>query len=118
MALALFFVWGCSGDSLRMPLRKEMAVADRYRDWAMVYYHSWRREKNPYYLNLARQKMSEAITTYYGLQVRMGHSYPDFYRVDAKRRNSCILLHELIRTSMRFRVEVESQDQEGCLVPR
>jgi len=106
---------GCSGGSTNMPLREEIAWGDRQRDWALVYYQSWRRELKPHYLKQARNQMMLAIQTYYRLQVRMGHSYPDFYRVDNRRRNGCEFLNEISRMGLRYRVEFSDTSRDGCM---
>ncbi|MDH4247003.1 MAG: hypothetical protein OEW39_04225 [Deltaproteobacteria bacterium] len=116
LLLALLLLWGCSGG-LQLPLRQEIAWGDRQREWALVYYQSWRREKEPTYLRMARQHMSSAILTYYQLQVRMGHSYPDFYQVDTLRRSSCDFLNELDRLGLRHQVAFDDGSRTGCLTP-
>ena len=112
--LSAMLLWGCSG-LLRMPLRQEIAYGDRQREWALVYYQSWRREHEPNYLRMARDQMANAVGTYYGLQVRMGHSYPEFYRVDSRRRLSCDFLRELDRLGERHQVAFDTNARKGCL---
>jgi len=36
-------LWGCATDGIRKgpPIRRDIAVADRHKDWALVYYQSW-----------------------------------------------------------------------------
>ena len=114
MLLTALLLWGCAGG-LHLPLRQEIAWGDRQREWALVYYQSWRREKEPNYLRMARTQMAQAIRTYYDLQVRMGHSYPDFYEVDAIRRTSCDFLYELDRLGQRHQVEFDNGSRKGCL---
>ena len=116
IVLAALLLWGCAGE-LRLPLRQEIAWGDRQREWGLVYYQSWRREKEPNYLRMARRHLAQAIRTYYQLQVRMGHSYPDFYEVDALRRSSCDFLNELDRMGMRHQVEFDDASRSGCLTP-
>ncbi|MEE8433565.1 MAG: hypothetical protein V3S64_02140 [bacterium] len=111
----LTLLWGCTGSSPRVPVRREIAQGDRKVDWALVYYQSWRRDKDGIYLQLARKHMVDAINSYFQLQVKMGHSYPDFYIVDRKRRRGCRFLHQMEKEAGRFQVMLEEADQSGCL---
>ena len=110
-------LWGCAGtrDAGQAPVRRDIAIGDRQKDWALVYYQSWRRDGKDTYLRLAREQMASAIRTYFAAQVRMGHSYPDFYIVDRKRREGCRFLREMDRDAGKFRVVLESRAREGCL---
>ena len=99
-------------------VRREMQVGDRQRDWALVYYHSWRVQRKPGYLELSRRYMYRAITTYFTLQKKIGHSYPDFYIIDDRRRAGCLFLNEMNRKAAMFgRSESEvhpGEMTEGC----
>jgi hypothetical protein len=111
-------LWGCAGSDLSGgggPVRRDIAIGDRQRDWALVYYQSWRRDRNHNYLQLARHEMAGAIKTYFALQVRIGHSYPDFYILDRKRREGCRYLSEIDRDAGKFRVMLDDTGSEGCL---
>jgi hypothetical protein len=115
-------LWGCAGNPWApsthgAPVRRDIATGDRKKDWALVYYQSWRRERNALYLRLARDQMADAVKTYFALQVRIGHSYPDFYDLDRKRRESCRFLAEMDRDAGKFRVVLEDTAREGCLTP-
>ena len=114
-------LWGCasgtdwgSPSSAGAPVRQDMILGDRKKDWALVYYQSWRREREPHYLLLAREQMADAVRTYFELQVRIGHSYPDFYVLDRKRRESCRFLHEIDRDAGKYRVPLDDTAREGC----
>lgn len=111
----LTLLWGCIGSSPTVPVRREIAQGDRKVDWAMVYYQSWRRDKEGIYLQLARKHIMDAINSYFSLQIKMGHSYPDFYIVDRKRRRGCRFLNQMEREAGRFRVMLEEADPSGCL---
>ena len=111
----LILLWGCTGSSPRVPVRREISQSDRKVDWALVYYQSWRRDRDGIYLRLARKHMVDAINSYFQLQVKMGHSYPDFYIVDRKRRRGCRFLTQMEKEASRFRVMLEEADQSGCL---
>ena len=111
----LILLWGCTGSSPRVPVRREISQSDRKVDWALVYYQSWRRDRDGIYLRLARKHMVDAINSYFQLQVKMGHSYPDFYIVDRKRRRGCRFLTQMEKEASRFRVILEEADQSGCL---
>jgi hypothetical protein len=107
-------LWGCTGGS-GTPLRREIAAGDRQKDWALVYFQSWRQAQDAAYLQMARRQMADAVLTYYGLQVKIGHSYPDFYIIDRKRRETCDFLAEMDRDALKFRVALEDTAREGCL---
>jgi hypothetical protein len=111
-------LWGCAGgyepSSAGHPVRPDIAIGDRQKDWALVYYQSWRRDRNHAYLRLARQEMAASIRTYFDIQVRIGHSYPDFYIVDRKRREGCRYLSEIDRDAFKFRVMLEDDARFGC----
>ena len=111
---ASMLLWGC-GSSPVVPIRREIVAGDRQKDWALVYYQSWRRAKDDLYLRLARRQIVQAVNTYFQLQVKMGHSYPDFYIVDRKRREGCRFLDQMEKEASRFRVQLEETDQSGCL---
>ncbi len=109
-------LWGCAGTRQEQrPVRGQIAVGDRQKDWALVYYQSWRRAGKPTYLRLARRRMADAIVTYFQIQVKIGHSFPDFYIVDRKRRESCRFLDEMDRDAGKFRVLLDDTAREGCL---
>ena len=110
-------LWGCSESGPRKgpPVRRDIAWGDRQVDWALVYYQSWYRDRNAHYLRLARQNMAGAIRTYFDIQVRIGHSYPDFYDVDFKRRQSCRYLSQIDRDASKYRVDLEDSARTGCL---
>lgn len=109
-------VWGCSSQGgLNLPVRTEMQIGDRERDWALVFFQSWRQHRQPTYLNLSRQHMVGAVKTYFDLQVKIGHSYPDFYTLDRRRRSGCRFIDEIDRLAARFRVPIADPGMEGCL---
>lgn len=109
-------IWGCSGPSSPVvPIRREIAAGDRQMDWALVYYQSWRRAGDELYLRLAGQQMAQAVRTYFDLQVKMGHSFPDFYIVDRKRRRGCRFIVQMEREASRSRVPLQVPDLGGCL---
>lgn len=109
-------VLGCSSQGgLNLPVRTEMQIGDRERDWALVFFQSWRQHRQPTYLNLSRQHMVGAVKTYFDLQVKIGHSYPDFYTLDRRRRSGCRFIDEIDRLAARFRVPIADPGMEGCL---
>ena len=115
-AAATLFLWGCgSQEGLNLPLRVEMQIGDRKREWAMVYFQSWRQHRQAGYLNLSRRQMAEAVKTYFDLQVKIGHSFPDFYTLDRRRRSGCRFIIEIDRLAARFRVPISEPEMEGCL---
>ncbi len=115
--LAAIVLWGCAESGVRKgpPVRGDIALGDRQVDWALVYYQSWHRQRNEHYLRLARRQMADAIRTYFSIQVRIGHSYPDFYDVDFKRRESCRYLSEIDRDASKYRIELDDTERFGCL---
>ncbi len=112
---AVLLLSGCAGDNANLPVRKEIAIADRQKDWALVYYQSWRRARDGFYLRLARDRMSDAVRSYFVLQMKIGHSYPDFYIADEKRLESCRFLKEMDREAGKYQVRLENTDRQGCL---
>ncbi len=113
---AAMLLWGCTGPSSPVvPIRREIAAGDRQMDWALVYYQSWRRAGDEQYLRLARRQMARAVRTYFDLQVKMGHSFPDFYIVDRKRRRGCRFIDQMEREASRFRVPLQVPELGGCL---
>lgn len=112
---AVLLLPGCAGDNANLPVRKEIAIADRQKDWALIYYQSWRRARDGFYLRLARGRMSDAVRSYFVLQMKIGHSYPDFYIADKKRLESCRFLKEMDREAGMYQVQLESTDRHGCL---
>ncbi|MCZ6558649.1 MAG: hypothetical protein O7A69_12880 [SAR324 cluster bacterium] len=130
MALALLLftgvlLWGCASSESRgipkdveeggLPVRTEMKLGDREREWALVYFQSWRQHRKGLYLNLSRQHMAQAVKSYFDLQVKIGHSFPDFYTLDRRRRSGCRFLDEIDRLAARFRVAIENSGLMGCL---
>ena len=113
---ATLILWGCSSrDGMRLPVRTEMKIGDRKRDWALVFFQSWRQHREGTYLNLSRQHMARAVKTYFDLQVKIGHSFPDFYTLDRRRRSGCRFIDEIDRLAARFRVPIIDPEMEGCL---
>ncbi len=119
--LTAIVLWGCAGGAgtgsggTTGVVRQDIAVGDRQKDWALVYYQSWRRDGKSTYLQLARNQMAQAIRTYFAIQVRIGHSFPDFYNIDRKRREGCRFLREMDRDASKFRVTLADLTREGCL---
>ena len=112
---AVLLLAGCAGDKAKFTVRKEIAIADRQKDWALVYYQSWRSAKDGFYLRLARDRMSDAVRSYFVLQMKIGHSYPDFYIADNKRLESCRFLKEMDREAGKYKVRLENTERHGCL---
>ncbi len=116
VAVAALLVWGCSApEPLRAPVRVEMNSAARLHDWALIFFQSWRENRRDEYLNLSRSHMASAVKTYFELQLRIGHSFPDFYTIDRRRRTGCRFLDEIDRLAARFRVPLASTSTEGCV---
>jgi hypothetical protein len=95
-------------------VRQLIQVGDRDRDWGVVYYQSWRQERNAHYLELARAHTAHAILFYLDLQRRLGHSYPDFYDIDKRRVSGCEFLREMDREALRYSVVLADRSREGC----
>jgi len=110
--LASALLFGCT--SLQPPLRLEVQEGDREREWGLLYYQSWQKERNRAYLVLARQRTQEAILIYLDVQRRMGYAYPDFYLVDHRRTASCHFLTQLQREAAGFEIRLDDQARAGC----
>jgi hypothetical protein len=91
-----------------------MKAAARQQDWALVYFQSWRENRDAAYLNLSRRHMASAVRSYFDLQVRIGHSFPNFYIIDRRRRSGCRFLDEVDRLAQRFRVALADTSSQGC----
>lgn len=104
----------CSGGPNR-PVHHEVARGDRQRDWAMAYYRSWSRAREPHYLHLAHEEMAGAVRTYFQVQHKIGHSYPTFYTIDRKRRAGCAMLRQFDRAAARNDVSLQQGAVLGCL---
>ena len=102
----------CTPDT-RTVVREEMMEGDRQKEWALVYYHSWRNGQKPGYMRLARRYMRKAIRTYFALQMRIEHSYPDFYIIDDRRRLSCRFLDEMNRKASMYSQTEEDEEDTG-----
>lgn len=117
MALTLL-AGGCGGVEHASPMVNQgMINGDRQREWGLVFFQSWRRDRNGKYLNLSRGHMVKAVKTYFDLQVAIGHSYPDFYILDRRRRQGCRFLGEVRRIANKFRVKLDDQPVSGCFTP-
>ncbi len=114
--VAALLLWGCSApEPPRAPVRAEMKSAARLHDWALIFFQSWRENRKDEYLDLSRRHMASAVKSYFELQLRIGHSYPDFYTIDRRRRTGCRFLDEIDRLAARFRVALASTSTEGCV---
>jgi len=89
-------------------------MADRQREWGLVYYQSWQKERNRDYLVLARQRTQEAVTEYLDVQRRMGYQYPDFYVVDRRRMQSCVFLKQMQAEAASYAVTLDDTARIGC----
>lgn len=105
---------GCTRQP-QLSVRERMEAGDRYMDWGMVYYNSWLRDRNRYYLDLARQQAQNAVLSYFQLQLALGHAYPDFYILDKRRLRGCLFLREIDGAASRNRVELDDSARAGCL---
>ncbi|MBI4082604.1 MAG: hypothetical protein HY423_08335 [Candidatus Lambdaproteobacteria bacterium] len=114
LGLALALLSASCASAPEVPLRQEVAVVDRQRDWALVYYQSWLRHRDPDYLRLSRDNMAGAVVRYFRLQVKIGHSYPDFYAIDRRRVDGCQFLREIALDAEAYRVKIDPA-REGCL---
>jgi hypothetical protein len=95
-------------------LRNEISMADRQREWGLVYYQSWQKERNQDYLVMARQRTPEAVTEYLDVQRRMGYAYPDFYVVDRRRMQSCVFLKQMQAEAASYGIKLEDTRRLGC----
>jgi len=98
----------------QMNFYDEISLADRSREWGLIYFQSWRKERNREYLVLARQRTQEAVSAYLDVQRRMGYSYPDFYKVDRRRVESCIFLKQMQVEAVSFAVKLDETGRVGC----
>ena len=114
-AVVLAAGWGCSAPFQDLTVREEMRRAERFMEWGLVYFNSWLRDRDPRYLNLAREHTERAVGTYFYMQIDLGHSYPDFYVMDKRRRRGCRFLREIDTAALRNRVTLSSSEREGCL---
>lgn len=104
---------GCS-SSWRPVLSEEIMWADRQREWGLVYYQSWQKERNRDYLLLSRRRTQEAILLYLDVQRRMGYAYPTFYVVDARRVASCQFLTQVQLEAASYAVSLDETERKGC----
>ena len=98
-------------------VREEIVRGDREREWALVYFESWRQNRDSDYLVLSRDHMLTAVEIWFELQTQIGHSYPDFYVLDRRRREGCLLLNELDRLASKFSVSIANPTKRGCFSP-
>lgn len=119
-AAALIFIagillWGCTQPPLQqLPVHRETAEGDREREWALVYFQSWRQNRDGQYLVLSRRHMASAVQTWFELQVKIGHSFPEFYVLDRRRRRGCQFLEEIDRLALKFEVPLLEPQRTGC----
>ena len=95
-------------------VQQEMVRGEREREWALVYFESWRQNRDGDYLVLSRDHLASAIQIWFETQVQIGHSYPDFYELDRRRREGCLLLAELDRLARKFSVTNSNTTTRGC----
>ena len=95
-------------------VQESVRVGDRQREWALVYFLSWRKEHDGRYLDLSRKHMAEAVKSYFEIQVIIGHSYPDFYDIDKRRLQSCDFLRRIDNDADRYGVPLASRARTGC----
>lgn len=103
---------GCS--PVPPALRLQVQEGDREREWGLLYYASWRKERNSTYLLLSRERTQQAILLYLDVQRRMGYAYPDFYLVDHRRAASCRFLTQLQREADGYDIRMDRQPRAGC----
>jgi hypothetical protein len=103
---------GCA--SAQPPFRLQVEEGDRQREWGLLYYQSWQKERSRTFLLLARQRTQDAIRIYLDVQRRMGYAYPDFYTVDRRRMASCLFLTQLQREATGFGVQIDDPRRVGC----
>lgn len=95
-------------------IRQEIILGDRQREWGLVYYQSWQKERNRHYLMLARQRTQEAILLYLDAQRRMGYAYPTFYVVDRRRMDGCLFLRQMQVEAAGSAVTLDDTRRVGC----
>jgi hypothetical protein len=105
------------GCTPRPAIRQEILMGDREREWGLVYYQSWQKERNREYLVMARQRTQEAVRLYLDVQRRMGYSYPDFYIVDRRRMASCTFLRQVQLEASSSAVKLDDTARKGCFDP-
>jgi len=103
---------GCT--SAQPPIRLQIQQGDREREWGLLYYQSWQKQRNRTFLLLARERTQQAVRLYLDAQRRMGYAYPDFYLVDRRRMASCLFLTQLEREAVGFDVQIDHSRRVGC----
>lgn len=95
-------------------LNEALEAGDREREWALVYFLSWRKERDGRYLRLSRSYMKSAIDSYLRIQTIIGHSWPDFYDIDKRRLQSCNFLRRIDNDASRHGVALTNRSRDGC----
>lgn len=112
LVLGSALLLGCA--SAQPPIRLQIQAGDREREWGLLYYQSWQKQRNRTFLLLARERTQEAVRIYLDVQRRMGYAYPDFYVVDHRRVASCLFLTQLQREAVGFDIQIDNPRRVGC----
>ncbi|MBF0280670.1 MAG: hypothetical protein HQM13_22950 [SAR324 cluster bacterium] len=91
-----------------------LKTGDRHIGWALTYFESWRRDRQPRYLFLAEDHIYNAVDGFARLQSDTSPRISEFYVVRERRVRSCRFLAELQFDAVNYGVALRRPSAIGC----
>ena len=118
--LGLLLLTGCFSSSERVTemfipsFLSRLQSGDRHVGWALTYYESWRRDRQPRYLFLAEDHIHSAVDGFARLQSDTSPRIGEFYIVRERRVRSCRFLAELQFDAVNYGIALRRPGALGC----
>lgn len=114
--IGCLFLVGCASVPLHETFSKRLVSGDEHVNWALTYFESWRRDRQPRYLTLSLDHTQAAIDTFYQLQQDTSPIVTEFYIVKERRMHSCRMLFELQQHTSSAMAGKLAQSQQQCVL--
>ncbi len=104
-----------SGELFIPSLLSRLNQGDRHVGWALTYYKSWQRDRQPRYLFLAEEHIFNAIDEFAHLQSDTSPRIGEFYVIRERRVRSCRFLAELQFNAANYGLSLRRPPSAGCV---
>ena len=107
---------GCSSHFETPSFVSRLHQGDQQIAWTLNYFDSWRKGRQPKYLQLAQEHIVEAIDIFSELQIDTSPRVNEFYVVRDRRARSCRILIELYFEAANFGYAINQASPSGCVL--
>ncbi len=110
-----YFQEGDMTNGRPTPFNLRISQGDRQIGWALTYFESWKKARQPRYLTLANTHALSAIEEFARLQSQTSPRINEFYIARQRRIRGCRFWTEIQRESQISGHSLPSQEPWGCL---